>query len=118
MKTIIRIEHQCGNGLWKAQNSEYVNLFYLFSFSEKLMNKHNLFPIPEQEGLILEEDDYCAFKSIEQIQQWIESKWFKEIINAGFNILMLDVSEWKEGEHQILFKKKHILSSKIINQLF
>lgn len=44
-----------------------------------------------------------------------ELQWF---ISKGFNILMIDVSECIEGKDQILFEKKYILQTKIINSLF
>lgn len=116
--TIIRIEHNCGEGLWKAENQYCEPIWRSFSFQGKLMEKHDAFPTPTQDNLTIEGDEYCAFKSIEQIQQWIEPEWFNEIIEMGFTIWMIDVSECKEGKFQVVFKKENILSRKDITELF
>lgn len=120
MKTIIRIEHECGNGLWMAVNkNNYTVICKGFSFYNELYGKHSRFPVPRLDGLLnIQDDEYCAFKSIEQIQQWIEKDWFKEIVEFGFKIWMIDVSVWREGEYQVLFKKKDIVSKKDISELF
>ncbi len=121
MKTIIRIEHpNSGNGIWRhIENGEH--LCDYFSFYDDFSNKHDNFPSPSEDSLIrrcIKYDEYCAFKSIEQIQQWIEKEWFEEILSLGFKIYMIDVSECIEGEYQILFKKEHILQQKDISSLF
>lgn len=116
-KTIIRIEHNCGNGLWRAAN---INRSYYreLSFYDELIKKHKNFPLPCEEGLSIQEDDYCAFKTIEQLQKWIEPEWFEEIIKLGFKIWMIDVSDYKESCHQILYRKINITSKKDITELF
>lgn len=121
MKTIIRIEHSCGNGIWKALYSRFDNICYSFSFYNNFKEKHASFPTPYfDKGInrMMEIDEYCAFKSIEQLQQWIEKEWWIEIFKAGFKVFMLDVTSYVEGEYQILYKKKNILQSKDISSLF
>jgi hypothetical protein len=119
MKTVIRIEHPYdGNGLWRSVNSDGDAVIDDISFFEELVDKHNKFPLPHEDNLIMTGNRYCAFKSIEQIQQWIENNWWKEIIELGFKVLMIDISEYQEGNHQIIFKKEHIMQSKDITELF
>lgn len=122
MKTIIRIEHpRDGNGIWQATSKEGNWYYWSFSFRSSLVAKHNNFPTPDEDSLIdrcIEKDEFCAFKSIEQIQQWIDKSWWNEIFKAGFKVLMLDVSECVVGEYQILFKKENILQVKDISNLF
>lgn len=119
MKTIIRIEHECGNGLFTARTEDdSTAVIRKSSFVRKLQAKHMDFPVPQNDGLTIRSCNYCAFKSIEQIQQWIEPEQFKEIIELGFKIWMIDVADYQEGEYQILFKKQDILSKKDISQLF
>lgn len=119
MKTVIRIEHPYdGNGLWRSVNSDGDTVIDDISFFFELSLKHNDLPVPQDDNLTMTSSHYCAFKSIEQIQQWIENNWWKEIIDLGFRVLMIDVSEYQEGNHQIIFKKEHILQSKDITELF
>lgn len=119
MKTVIRIEHPYdGYGLWRSVNSDGDAVIDNISFLYDLSVKHNNFPVPHEDNLTMYSSYYCAFKSIEQLQQWIENDWWKEIIDLGFIVLMIDVSQYQEGNHQIIFKKEHILQSKDITELF
>lgn len=120
-KTIIRIEHpNSGDGIWQHMESNE-HLCDYFSFYDRFASKHKEFPSPRKDLGInrpINHYEYCAFKSIEQIHQWIEKEWFSEIISSGFKIYMIDVSECIEGEYQILFRKEHILQQKDISSLF
>ena len=119
MKKAIRIEHDCGNGLFRAKNDDYTIINNLsYDIYTNLVIKHKQFPTPSKEGLDIEKDEFCAFKSIEQIQQWIEPEWFNEIIKLGFKIYLLELSSCKEGNSQIVFKKQNIRSKKDITELF
>jgi hypothetical protein len=122
MKTIVRVEHYVGDGLWKAKDNNG-SIYMSFSFVDDLVEKHYNFPTPNQDLLLsisLRKNPqyYCAFKSIEQLQQWIDKEWWKEIFELGFKVLLIDVSECLEGEYQILYQKQHILQSKDISNLF
>jgi len=87
-----------------------------------LLDRHLKFPnIRDDKGLsnvTNKVSHFCAYKSIEQVQQWIMKDEIEHLVSKGCNILMLDVSECHEGEFQILFKKENIIQSKIINDLF
>lgn len=122
MKTIIRIEHPTtGNGLFRADDDYGNAIIWKAYFHSSLSAKHYNFPIPYDDIGIKrdpEENEYCAFKSIEQLKQWIEFDWFNTIIELGFKILLLDVIDCVEGEYQILYKKENIIQSKDISNLF
>ena len=121
MTTIIRIEHPfSGWGLFKAFNKEGYDIIDNVNCWDALSLKHLDFPSPSADkGLRnLQKDEFCAFKTVEQLQDWIEPSWMEEIISLGFKILMLDVSECRIGEYQILFKKENILQTKDITSLF
>lgn len=120
MRTIIRIKHPSdGKGLWHHRDLYYNGPL------ESIVERHELFNTREED---LGYDKYnkqpqfdnlfCAYKSIEQFQQWIVPTEVEWILSKGFNILMIDVSTCIEGVDQILFEKKHILQTKIINSLF
>ena len=81
MKTIIRIEHLDGNGLWTSCNKDDIPFYRTLSFYLDLVRKHDKFPTPKEDGIkAMTSKRYCAFKSIEQIQERIEPEWFNEII--------------------------------------
>lgn len=123
MTTIIRIEHISGDGIFGAKNpnGNWVLNRDTFECYSALSGKHSDFPTPYEDkgiGRVINDDEYCAFKSIEQVQQWIEKDWFYGLVNNDFKVLMLDVSECVIGEYQVLFKKENILQSKDITNLF
>lgn len=119
MKTIVRIEHKNGYGIWRALNENEDCIINFCSFYSAICDKHDAFPTPYEEGLNIDTTvDFCAFKSIPQLELWIEHKWLKELFENDFSVLLLEVSNWKEGEYQILFKKEDIISSKDVTSLF
>lgn len=119
MKTIVRIEHKNGNGIWRAVNENGDCIIDFTSFYEEICDKHEYFPTPYEEGLNIDMTvDFCAFKSIPQLEQWVEREWLQELFDNDFKVLLLEVKNWKEGEYQILFRKEDIISSKDISSLF
>lgn len=117
--TIIRIEHPNGWGLWRTQiDGQY--LIETASCHDALSDKHYNFPTPfHDEGLgKYDTNEFCAFKTIDSLQEWVEPEWMKEIISIGFKVLMIDVSTCRVGEYQILYKKENILQTKDITSLF
>lgn len=121
MTTICRIEYpNTGKGLFTSRTDDGEYIHSLLNCRIPLAEKHSDFPTPyEDENLgDLQEDEFCAFKSIQSLQEWILPEWMKEIIKAGFKVYLLDVSECRIGEYQVLFKKENILQSKNITSLF
>lgn len=120
MKTIFRIEHICGNGIWRAfENSNYI--WETLSFKYELDEKHSNLPTPLEDFGIFRNptpDEYFAFESIEQMNLWIEKNWFKELIEKGFKILSIITDRITIGEYQVLFKKSDIISITDITHLF
>ncbi len=115
---VVRIEHpDTGCGLWQTEINGYV-VYRNLSFLNDLVDKHESFPIPNEDGLYRENHHFCAFKSIEQANEWIESEWWNEILSLGFKIYLIELSAWLEGEYQIMFEKQHIVQSEDISSLF
>lgn len=118
MKTIIRIEHPSdGKGIWRSNINGVNNLSNWIEFSDR----HRKFPNPTYEGDVtgfIEGIHYCAFKSIEQLQEWVYKNEIKELLEMGFKVYMLDVFNWLEGNYQICYKKEDILQQKDISELF
>lgn len=119
MQTIIRVEHP-------SDGRGYFGILWLDTDSfewgpamdvKSTFNRHMKFKIAPYE-IGWTNEHFCAYKSVEQIQQWILKKDFKALFKNGFKVLMIDVSECIEGEDQMLFKKEHILQTKDITNLF
>jgi len=122
MTTIIRIEHKSGKGIFRARiNRRGDCLDDKFKWADKLFDRHSDFPTPYRDSLInrpIEEDEFCAFKSIEQLQEWITKDEIKKLSKHNFKVLIIDVSECIVGEYQILYKKTDIIQSGDITSLF
>lgn len=119
MTTIIRIEHPySGWGLFKAYDENGNDIVDNFEWYEDLCVKHCDFPTPCADIGKRQYDEFCAFKTVEQLQEWVKANWLKDLIQVGFKVLMLDVSACRVGEYQILYKKKDILQTKDISSLF
>lgn len=126
--TIIRIEHKdSGLGIFQAKGKtgkkdtfrERLNLFEELSL-KRLSNRHqNKFPSPYRDlGRYAEKEEFCAFKSIEQVQQWITPREIKILVNNGFKILELKVTKYTVGKYQVLFYKDSITKSRDITHIF
>jgi hypothetical protein len=115
MTTILRIEHKDGCGIFRSYASGC--LVNAKTFHER----HNNFPSPKDDMFILrnvEDDEFCAFKSIEQLQEWVTADEIKQFIKLNCKVLLIDVSECIVGEYQILYKKENIIQTKDISELF
>jgi len=122
---IIRIEHSDGQGLFMSyifneEGEETGRRFYVVSnLLYSVSQRHNDFHTPEEEGLILIRGvDFCAYKSLEQLNQWIMPEELKIIINHGFSVYMIEIDIFQQGNHQIVYKKKDILTKTDISSLF
>lgn len=130
MTTIIRIEHPSdGLGIFGSREAgelnEYVWGEFIPTFNYNpwevgyFMDRHRDFNTPDEDDLSLEMGgDFCAYTSIDQIQQWITKDEFTELFEYGFKVYMLDVSECQIGKHQAIYRKEHILQQKDISSLF
>ena len=124
MKTIIRIEHKSGYGIFRAVNrlgNCIIDSKKAGKTFNKLQIRHFGFPTPHDDSKInrfIQDNEFCAFKSIEQVQRWITKDEIIALTKLDFKVLMLDVSECIEGEYQIIYEKENILQSKDITNLF
>lgn len=125
MKTIIRIEYiPDGIGVFMTFLSGTGikrDVRPLDEFCESAYTRHLNFNCPFEDGLDIKKygkEWFCAYKSIEQLQEWITPKELKLIISEGYTVLMLDVYEYQEGKDQIIYTKESITSYKDITCLF
>ena len=113
--TILRVEYKDGWGMFRSGVCSELSNY------KEFIKKHKEFPMPQNDSLIEREpydDEYCAFKSIEQFQQWITPIEIKELIKAGCRVLLLDVVSCVIGEFQILYEKGNVVQLKNITELF
>lgn len=118
MTTLIRIEHTNGYGLWSARKDDGYSVIDDVSFYGDILRKHNKMPTPYLEGLPFTKEHFCAFKTIDELQEWVDKSWFVELFNLGFKVLMIDVSDVIVGKYQAIFKKTDVLQTKDISNLF
>lgn len=118
MKTIFRIEHFSGSGLWTTKDENGWYIIKNAPFFGELSNKHSMFPTPFEEGYSLLESEFCAFKSIPQLEEWVDRDWIKWLSENGYQVLLLDVKECVELEYQIIFDKESVISVKDVTDLF
>jgi hypothetical protein len=109
----------------KGEACEYIwgSLTPTFDYSPDeigdMMSRHRDFNTPTQDNLdFIVGEHFCAYRSIEQIQQWITKEEFIKLFTYGFKVYMIDVSECQIGNDQVIYKKEHILQQKDISSLF
>ena len=129
---VIRVEHEDGIGIFNTitgktiydikELHELIKRHFKFSSPQKFKN-------PSQDGLNLYKgcNDkrkvkcFCAFKSLHQFRKLITADEVKIILDHGFNIFLLTVTNYQCGEDQVIYTKKSIKSIKSkenINSLF
>ena len=116
---IVRIEHENdGLGVFRSHVKNVDSLST--ELCESIYTRHIKFPTPNKDkklGGILE-DEFCAFKSGNQLKRWFTKKEITEIISVGFKIYLLDVKECKIGSSQVLYRKENIINKMNITELF
>lgn len=115
---IVRLERR-GFGIFRPKNQAILKS----KIAQRTYDRHNNggFPMPWQEDLDMDMDGkewFCAYKTVEQLQQWVLKEELAFFISKGFKVLLLSVSEYQEGEKQVIFTKESIVSSEDITTLF
>jgi hypothetical protein len=125
MVQIVRIEHPTdGKGIFRSNcTNDIINNKQLYNLSLKLCDRHgnDKFNTPRVDGIDIEKDNkdwFCAYKTIEQLLEWVTLKEIKMCIKHGFNILLLEVTEYQEGRDQICYTKESIIDQRNLNDLF
>lgn len=122
----IRIEHsKSGKGIFThgldVDPQIYKEGVDYLSNSISFFQRHNKFPSPMGDKKIKRyaaENEFCAFKSLEQLREWVTSKEIREFIKMGFKVLLLDLTDCIEGDFQIIYCKEDIVQVKDITNLF
>lgn len=118
MITAIRIEHPSdGIGIFMQKDRESLSV-HNFLKSVSVRHVQNFPDIKDEIGYEVYKSYFCAYKTIEQLNDWILPDEMTEIINKGYKIYLLDLTEAKVTDFQVIFKKEHILQQKDITSIF
>jgi len=134
MKTIIRIEHKSGKGLFRAIGNDGYALILQHPNFDKIEQRHNDFDkfptfysdtilknkVKERYGYTDIISEYLfSFKSLEQLATALTSSELQYCINElEFSVYMIEVSDCIESPYQIVYKPEHIIEKKNINFMF
>ena len=120
-RTIYRIEHpSSGWGICRHDLGEDLETDERFSnFNVNLY----YFPTPRTDNIRIKEDQYCAFKTIEQITELLNPDELRIVVlELGFRIYKLEVEvnqkHFSEGDKQVVFKKDLVIFSEDISEYF
>lgn len=119
---VIRIEHpHTGLGLFrspmKIDNLIITNMSLIESLDcyNDIIIKHEYFYSPKEEKLkFIPNKHYCAFKSIDQLNEWFTKDQLIAIYSLGFKIFSIKLSKYIEGKYQVVFRKRDIIQMKNI----
>lgn len=122
MITIIRVEHTNGWGLWRARlnNNDNNSIIESLDCFQEILDRHSNMPsVKNDPGLGSRDDnEFCAWGSINEFDRWMDRSWIPELVENGFKILLIEVSECRVGKYQVVFKKENVLQTKDITSLF
>jgi hypothetical protein len=119
---VIRVEHPDGYGMFRSYDKDHnIRSHSVDEICHDLCIRHYDFNEPSGDGLNLDRDSkdwFCAYKTIEQIQEWVKPEEFKILFDNDYKIYVLSVSEYQIGESQIIYTKDSILNKRDISTLF
>lgn len=121
----IRIEHTDGIGMFRQCDLDYIkrkHSLYCFrntrKYARDIINRHCNFNTLYEDFYNATENHFCAYKSIDHIQQWITKKELSYLFKKGYSVYLLELSEVVEGEDQYAFLKEWIINKTDISSLF
>ena len=116
IKTIYRVENAQGIGMFQGTDWKQVRS------NTNILIRHGNFNTPKQDCLSIRKGRkhwFCAYKTKKELKKWVKPNEFKYLIQElGFQVLKIKVDVYQEGDHQILFLKKEVLSREIITSQF
>ncbi len=130
MTTVIRIQYIDGNGLWRANNICGETIIHNHSQYDEIRKRHNdvnKYPNwsndDELNPLLKTLTDpfkyRFAFLSLDQLKQALTKEEIKEAIEVlGFQVLLLEVTDYYASKYQAIFNPESIVSEKDISSLF
>lgn len=121
---IIRIESEEGNGIFTNKVNDAYEIIpeackRHFSSYESCTGIP--FLRPQDDGLYTRKEGkewFCAFTSLEQLHSLLYRDEIKKLIEVGYLIKLLSVTNYQIGQMQVLYTKDSVVEEKIINSLF
>lgn len=114
-RKVIRLEDSLSVGLF---NSKCV---YKSIHWSSVKDRHSYFPNPFNDKGIedkMTSNHLCSYKSVEQLQQWIETEELKDLIDLGIRVYVVSVFDAIEGECQVIYKPENVIKKENITELF
>lgn len=120
MTTIIRIEHTDGWGIFRAPwVASKRSRPCIDTLCPQACDRHLGFHTPTDDGYPINSDDYfCAYKTLDDMKRWLNSDEIRILLENGFKVFLLEVSDCFLGVDNAIFKKQDILLKKDISDLF
>jgi len=122
---IVRIEHNDGIGMFNTSTGTPVNPLLPKLYERHFISDNStkeIFPNPYGDENIdvnfTENEWYCAFKSLEQLNKFIYPEEIKILLEEGYSILLLSVTDYSVGKYQVIYTKESITKQELINSLF
>lgn len=122
-KKVIRIEYPTtGRGLFTGDIDGKTPSVY--NFAPEISDRHRSFPnmINDFIELFIVEGNlseyFCAYLSIDQLQEWVTPDELRVVIKEGFVILLLEVTHYHESKYQVIYTKESITQTMDITSLF
>ena len=115
-KILVRVEHpDSGNGMY----AHFQDGSWSWPSSLSLMrNRHEDMYTPRDEGLPMTREHFCAFSTLEDMEKWVRNDEVKVLVELGFQVLLLTVSQCHVGKHQCIFKKEDVVEVTNITSIF
>ena len=116
---VIRIEHEDGWGMFIDISEERPSRKHSARYiCPSIVDRHQLFPLPQRENLPISDEYFCAYKSVDQLKEWITTEEIATLKENNYRIFMLDVTNYHEGKYQVIYTKESIVNTTDITDLF
>lgn len=123
--TVYRVEHEldgwgCFRKNYSLTNINRKKLITELSLDE-LYNRTMDLPSPNNDGIYDMitwggDTEFCGCISLLQLTQWVTFSELHILIENGYNVLEITVSDYKLGDTQVVFSKRNIIKQKNINR--
>lgn len=116
MKVVYRVEDS-STGIGMFRNTLTMNDMY---GNTSIGSRHRYFNTPSEDGIDVRKDDkiwYCAYKNLETLIDRVtinDLRFLVRLGHANFRAYKIEVREYQEGDHQIIFTKESILEKRDI----
>lgn len=120
MKTIqvIRVEHSDGYGMFVNFTNDGERRDFMNKVPDNINERHGTFKTPQLDGMDMDDDWFCAYKSVDQFKEWVTKEEVQVLLSLDFKIYLIEVTNFQVGEFQVIYTKDSIVLKKDISELF